>query len=220
MTTTETTPIRILIADDHAVVRQALRIMLEMTPDVTVVAEASDGAQAVELAQQLSPDIVLMDVRMEGMDGVEATRRLREVAPQIPVLILTGFGADDYLVQAIEAGAHGFLLKDSSQEEVVKAIRRVAEGDAHLTPAMLRALLDELAHRTHEVKPPHARLTPREQDVLRALARGLSNEEIAKELFISIKTVKTHLGSIFSKLHVEGRSQAILYAIRQGMVQV
>ncbi len=213
-------PIRILIAEDHAIVRQSVKIMLEMEPEFIVVGEAEDGEQALELAGKVDPDLVLMDIRMEGMDGVEATRKLRERLPSIGVLILTGFGDDAILLQAVEAGAHGFLLKDATAEELKKAILRVVAGESHMTPSLLRKLLDELAVREVSHHPAHADLTPREREVLEALARGMSNEEIATELVISEKTVKTHLGSIFGKLQVPGRAQAMLYAIREGLVEV
>ncbi len=211
---------RILIAEDHAVVRQSVRVMLEMEPEFVVVGEAEDGQQALDLSEKVDPDLILMDIRMDGMDGVEATRILRERSPSIGILILTGFGDDAVLLQAVEAGAHGFLLKDASAEELKKAILRVVAGESHMTPALLRKLLDELATREELPHPAHSELTPREHEVLEALARGLSNEEIANELVISEKTVKTHLGSIFGKLHVDGRAQAMLYAIREGLVEV
>lgn len=212
--------IRVVIAEDHAVVRQSLRVMLEIDAGVLVVGEAVDGQQAVDLTQQLKPDLVLMDVRMEGMDGVNATRRLRELCPDTPVLILTGFGEDEILVKAVEAGARGFLLKDATATELKDAIHRVVNGESLVTPSLLRKLLDEFAQRGRTAPPAPMNLTPREREVLRALARGLSNEDIARELVISEKTVKTHLGRIFSKLHVEGRAQAMLYAIREGIVEV
>jgi DNA-binding NarL/FixJ family response regulator len=154
------------------------------------------------------------------MDGVEATRRLRQELPHVGVLVLTGYGEDAVLLKAVEAGAHGFLLKDASAAEVKEAIQRVVRGESLVTPSLLRRLLNEFSQREREIQPAHADLTPRELEVLEALAQGLSNEEIAKELVISEKTVKTHLGNIFSKLHVEGRVQAMLYAIRQGLVKV
>lgn len=194
--------------------------MLEMEQNFTVVGEADDGEQALALAEELTPDLVLMDIRMDGMDGVEATRILRERSPDIGILVLTGFGDDAIMLQAVEAGAHGFLLKDASAEEVKQAIERVVRGESHMTPTLLRKLLEELAEREKQPAPAHADLTPREWEVLQALARGLSNEQIAEELVISQKTVKTHLGNIFGKLHVNGRAQAMLYAIQEGLVEV
>lgn len=220
MTETEYAPIRIVIAEDHAVVRQALRVMLEMEPDVTVVGEAVDGEEAAKLTEEHNPDLVVLDVRMEGMDGVAATRKIRDQNPETAILILTGFGDEDILVNAVEAGAHGFLLKDATHEELLDAIRRLVKGESLITPSLLRRLLDEFVHRHEEPQPAHNQLTPRETEVLQALARGLRNEEIARELVISEKTVKTHLTNIFGKLQVEGRSQAIIYAIRHGLVNV
>jgi DNA-binding NarL/FixJ family response regulator len=211
---------RIIIADDHQVVREAIRVMLEMEPEFEVVGEASDGQQALQLADQLRPDLALMDIRMDRMDGVEATRVLRQRHPAMGVLILTGFGDDEVLLNAVEAGAQGFLLKDASADEVKSAILRVVQGESHMTPSLLRKLLDELAQRERRPEPAHSELTPREREVLLALSRGLTNEEIARELVISEKTVKTHLGSIFGKLHVDGRAQAMLYAIREGLVEL
>jgi NarL family two-component system response regulator LiaR len=212
--------LRIVIADDHAVVRQSLRLMLELDEEVDVVGEAADGAEAVAMAQELHPDLVLMDIRMEGMDGVQATRRLRELEPDLPVLVLTGFGEDQILLDAVEAGAQGFLLKDATSAEVKDAIRRVVNGESLVTPSLLRKLLEEFSQRGKQTPPAHADLTPREMEVLLAVAEGKSNEEIARALVISEKTVKTHLGKIFSKLEVDGRAQAMLYAIREGLVDV
>jgi DNA-binding NarL/FixJ family response regulator len=220
MSETEYAPIRIVIAEDHAVVRQALRVMLEMEPDVTVVGEAVDGEEAAKLTEEHKPDLVVLDVRMEGMDGVEATRKIRKQNPETAILILTGFGDEDILVNAVEAGAHGFLLKDATHDELLDAIRRLVKGESLITPSLLRRLLDEFVHRQEEPRPAHNQLTPRETEVLQALARGLRNEEIARELVISEKTVKSHLTHIFGKLQVEGRSQAIIYAIRHGLVDV
>jgi DNA-binding NarL/FixJ family response regulator len=212
--------LRLIIAEDHAVVRQSLRLMLEMDDEVDVVGEAVDGGQAVSMAQELHPDLVLMDIRMEGMDGVEATRRLKEVEPNVPVLILTGFSEDQILLKAVEAGAQGFLLKDATAAEVKDAIRRVVNGESLVTPSLLRKLLEEVSQRSKETHPAHSDLTPREMEVLLAVAQGKSNEEIARALVISEKTVKTHLGKVFSKLQVDGRAQAMLYAIREGLVEV
>jgi len=212
--------LRLIIAEDHAVVRQSLRLMLEMDDEVDVVGEAVDGGQAVSMAQELHPDLVLMDIRMEGMDGVEATRRLKEVEPEVPVLILTAFSEDQILLKAVEAGAQGFLLKDATATEVKDAIRRVVNGESLVTPSLLRKLLDEFSQRSKETHPVHSDLTPREMEVLLSVAQGKSNEEIARALVISEKTVKTHLGKVFSKLQVDGRAQAMLYAIREGLVEV
>jgi DNA-binding NarL/FixJ family response regulator len=208
------------VVEDHAVVRQSLHVMLDMDPDVVVVGEATNGEEAIARVRELHPDLVLMDVRMEGMDGVEATRRLRDIAPGVAVLILTGFGEDEILLRAVEAGAHGFLVKDASASEVIEAIRRVASGESLVTPALLRRLLLEFSQRQRETRGPPSDLTARELQVLKALGRGMSNEEIARELVISERTVKTHLSRIFGKLQVSGRAQAMLYAIRHGLVEL
>src|SRR3990170_2939180 len=181
--------------------------MLDMDPDVVVVGEAVNGKEAIARVQELHPDLVLMDVRMDGMDGVEATRRLRDLAPGVAVLILTCFGEDEILLRAVEAGAHGFLVKDASAAEVVDAIRRVASGESLVTPALLRRLLGAFSQRQRDQREPTSDLTAREIQVLKALGRGLSNDEIAKELVISERTVKTHLTRVFSKLQVTGRAQ-------------
>jgi len=213
-------PVRVLLAEDHEMVSEAMRIMLELEPSVEVVGEAANGEEALSLSQSLNPDLVLMDIRMGGMDGVEATRRLGAICPEIPVLILTGFAEDRYLLQAVEAGARGFMLKDATQYELIDAIIRVAGGESMVSPSLLRRLLEMFARRNGEGRKIQDDLTPREMEVLQSLAKGLTNERIANELSISKKTVKTHLGSIYGKLEVECRSQAILHAIRQDWVQV
>ncbi len=212
--------IRIVIAEDHAVVRRALVVMLGTHPDLSVVGEATNGEEAVALAKELAPDVVILDVRMEGMDGVEATRLLQEACPEVAILILTGFDDVDILRASVEAGAHGFLLKDATEEELLEAIRRLVKGESLITPRLLRSFLADVSERQEGSQPTRAELTPRELEVLEALTRGLRNEDIARELVISEKTVKCHLTSIFAKLQVEGRSQAILYAIRHGLVEV
>lgn len=213
-------PIRVVIADDHAVVRQAIHMMLELEQDIRVVGEASGGREAVALCEDLGPDLILMDIRMKGMDGVQATRLLRDVCPGIAVLVLTAFADDQSLLHAVEAGAHGFLLKEASKEELLDAIRRVVRGESLITPSMLRRLLSKFAERSRRASAGSIHLTSREVEVLQALAQGLSNESIAAKLGISQKTVKTHLGNIFRKIQVDNRSQAILFALREGLVEV
>ncbi len=210
----------VLIADDHAIVREGLRTILGFQEGVEVVGEASDGLEAVDLAQRLLPDVVLMDIRMSKLDGVEATRRIKAQNPQIGVIVLTNYDDDRYVFEGIEAGASGYLLKDISSDDLSEAIHRVARGESLMAPSVLRKVLDEFAHRAEERELPREGLTPRELEVLQALAQGLKNEEIAKELFITEKTVKSHLGSIFSKLGVHDRSQAILYAIKHKLVDI
>jgi DNA-binding NarL/FixJ family response regulator len=212
--------IRVLIADDHAIVREGLRTILGFQEGVEVVGEASDGQEVVALAESLAPDVILMDIRMSKLDGVEATRRIKAQNPQIGVIVLTNYDDDRYVFEGIEAGASGYLLKDISSDDLAQAIRRVAQGESLMAPSVLRKVLDEFAHRAEERELLHEALTPRELEVLQALARGLKNEEIAEELFITEKTVKSHLGRIFSKLGVSDRSQAILYAIKHRLVDI
>ncbi len=212
--------IRVLIADDHPIVREGLRTILGFQEGIEVVGEASDGLEAVDLAQKLLPEVVLMDIRMSKLNGVEATRRIKAHNPEIGVIVLTNYDDDRYVFEGVEAGASGYLLKDISFDELSEAIHRVARGESLMAPSVLRKVLDEFAHRAEERELPHEGLTPRELEVLQSLAQGLKNEEIAKELFITGKTVKSHLGSIFSKLGVNDRSQAILYAIKHKLVDI
>jgi DNA-binding NarL/FixJ family response regulator len=214
--------IRVLIADDQALVRGGFRVILDSETDIEVVGEAVDGQQALKLAAGLSPDVVLMDIRMPGMDGIAATKRLRSRTGEGPrVLILTTFDHDEYLYDAIRAGASGFLLKNVSPSHLVHAVRTVAAGDALLDPALTRKLMDEFAKRP----APGARgperlseLTDREIDVLRLVARGLSNTDIARELIIGAATVKTHVSNILAKLDVHDRVQAVVIAYETGLV--
>jgi DNA-binding NarL/FixJ family response regulator len=219
--------IRVLLVDDQPLLRTGFRLILEAEPDVAVVGEAGDGAAAIELARSLLPDVVLMDIRMPGMDGIEATRRLvreRAVSHDPRVLILTTFDLDEYIVEAIRVGASGFLLKDAPPEDLVEAIRVVAAGDAIVAPRVTRRLLDRFASRLpamRETTPPAAleSLTEREREVLRHVARGMSNAEIAAELVVSETTVKTHVGNVLAKLHLRDRVQAVVYAYENGLTQ-
>jgi DNA-binding NarL/FixJ family response regulator len=213
--------IRVLIADDQELVRTGFRMILASEPDLTVVGEAGDGLEAVELARGLEADVVLMDIRMPGLDGIEATRRLLAVRAATRVLILTTFDLNEYVYEALRAGASGFLLKDAPAVQLVTAIRVVAAGDALLAPSVTRRLIAEFAQRP----PPSARpvameeLTERELEVLRLVARGLSNAEIAKELFVGDATVKTHVARILMKLDLRDRVQAVVAAYESGLVQ-
>jgi DNA-binding NarL/FixJ family response regulator len=213
--------VRVLIADDQELVRTGFRMILKAEPDLDVVGEAGDGRDAVELARGLRADVVLMDIRMPGMDGLEATRRLTATAPDTRVLMLTTFDANEYVYEALRAGASGFLLKDAPAAQLVTAIRVVAEGEALLAPSVTRRLIAQFARRP----PPSAKpdelseLTARELEVLRLVARGLSNAEIAKELFVSGATVKTHVARILGKLGLRDRVQAVVAAYESGLVQ-
>jgi DNA-binding NarL/FixJ family response regulator len=212
------TKLRVVIADDQPMMRAGFKAVLEATGDIQVVAEASNGEEAVSAAGELAPDVVLMDIRMPGMDGIEATRRL----PRQRVLILTTFGLDQYIIDALRAGASGFLLKDAPTQEVVAAVRAVAAGDAVLSGAVTRQLLDQVARR---LPAPVSRrpaeldhLTEREHEVLRMLANGLSNAEIAAALVVSEATVKSHVSHLLGKLGLRDRVQAVIYAYETRLI--
>jgi DNA-binding NarL/FixJ family response regulator len=219
--------IRLLLADDQPLIRTGFRMILEETDDIEIVGEAQDGAEAVRLAADLDPDVTLMDVRMPGVDGIEATRRIVARNAASRILILTTFDLDEYAFSALRAGASGFVLKDVPVDELARAIRSVANGDAVVSPRITRRLLD--VHATHLPDPSqrttrraHAaldHLTPREQEVLLAVASGLSNIEIAEKLVVSEATVKTHVGSILSKLNLRNRVQAVIFAYDVGLVR-
>ena len=211
--------IRVLIADDHAVVRQGLRTFLALQDDMEVVADAADGEEAVRAAREHAPDIVLMDLVMPNMDGVEATRRIASERPATRVIALTSFLEDDKVLPAVRAGAAGYLLKDVGPPELVRAIRTVHGGEALLHPAVAARVLEEVAAPAPPPAPPRAEpgLTPREREVLALVARGLANKRIAQELGIAEKTVKIHVSRILHKLGVADRTQAALYAVREGL---
>jgi DNA-binding NarL/FixJ family response regulator len=213
--------IRVLIADDQALVRAGFHAILESQDDIEVAGEAADGQEAVELAREVRPDVVLMDIRMPGLDGLEATRRLLRDNGAAKVLMLTTFDLDEYLYEAMRAGASGFLLKDVPRDQLINAVRTVAVGDALLAPALVRRLVEDFVRRP----PPGTRvpaeveeLSERELDVLKLLARGLSNSEIAKALFVSETTVRTHVTHILSKLRLRDRVQAVVLAYESGLV--
>jgi DNA-binding NarL/FixJ family response regulator len=214
--------ITVLIADDQAMVRQGFGALLSAQPDLLVVGDAADGSDAVTRARTLDPDVVLMDVRMPVMDGLEATRRLLADGGDRPkVLILTTFDLDDYVYEALRAGASGFLLKDAPADELVHAVRVVAGGEALLAPSVTRRLIGEFAARPRRDRPrPTAlnALTPRETDVLRLIARGRSNSEIAADLVVAEQTVKTHIGRILGKLALRDRAQAVVFAYETGLI--
>ena len=204
--------IRVVLADDHAVVRQGLRTFLDLQDDIEVVAEAADGHEAVDATERLDPDVVLLDLVMPGLDGLGALRQLREHRAR--VLVLTSFGDDDKLFSALRAGAAGYLLKDVQPTELVRAIRAAHAGESPLSPAVATRIVEEVAQGAASA---HDDLTPRELDVLTLIARGRSNKVIARELGVAEKTVKTHVSHILAKLGVSDRTQAALYAVKQGL---
>ncbi len=212
--------IRVAIADDQALVRTGFRVILEAEPDLEVLGEAADGREIVELVNARRPNVVLMDVRMPHLDGIEATRRLTALPHPPRILMLTTFDLDEYVYEALRAGASGFLLKDSGADELLHAVRVVAAGDALLSPSITRRLIADYARRPPASDQPAAlaELTPRELEVLRLLARGLSNREIARELVLGEATVKTHVARIFAKLDLHDRAQAVVLAYETGLV--
>jgi len=214
-----TPSIRILVADDHGVVRQGIRALLATVTDIEVVGEAENGREAVSEVERLQPDVILMDLVMPEMDGIEAIRRITDHQPQARILVLTSFAADDKVFPAIKAGALGYLLKDSSPEELVEAIRQVHQGESSLHPAIARKLLQELSHPPKQPQTPEP-LTGREVEVLKLVASGRSNQEIAEELVISEATARTHVSNILRKLHLASRTQAALYALREGLASL
>jgi DNA-binding NarL/FixJ family response regulator len=210
--------IRVLIADDHAVVRQGLRTFLDLQADIDVVGEAADGEEAVALAAEHAPDVILLDLVMPRLDGIGALRRLRETAPAARVIVLTSFGEDERLFTALRAGASGYLLKDVEPAELVRSIRTVHAGGAPLSPAVAARVVEELASGGGAGRAASYDLTPRELEVLCLIARGRSNKRIALELGVAEKTVKTHVSHVLAKLGLSDRTQAALYAVREGLV--
>ncbi|KMY28147.1 LuxR family transcriptional regulator [Lysinibacillus xylanilyticus] len=210
--------IRVLIADDHHVVRRGLLFFLKTQKDIEVVGEAKNGLEAVALAESIQPDIILMDLVMPEMDGIQATKRIKAKFPQIEILMLTSFSDRDHVVPAMEAGAAGYQLKDIEPDELVLSIRRIMRGENTLHPEATTTLEMD---RQESINAPHvlSPLTPREQDVLAELTKGKSNREIASSLFVTEKTVKTHISNIFTKLQVQDRTQAALYAVKHGLTE-
>jgi DNA-binding NarL/FixJ family response regulator len=210
------TEIRVLIVDDHAVVREGLRAFLELQEGIAVVGEAADGNDAIDAALRLRPGVILMDLVMPELDGVSAMRSLRERLPEARVIVLTSFLDDDKLLPALRAGAAGYLLKNADPQEVVRAVRAASDGRAVIDPVVAARLVETLA--ADEGEDPLDRLTPREREVLALIGRGFPNKLIARELEVSEKTVKTHVGHVLAKLGVNDRTQAAVYAVRSGLV--
>jgi NarL family two-component system response regulator LiaR len=212
-------PITVMIVDDHEMVRKGARGYLEAQPDISVVAEAESGTEAVRLAREHVPDVVLMDLVMPGMDGVEATRQVKDVSPRTRIIILTSYHEDEHIFPALQAGAISYLLKDVKASELVEAIQRAAKGEATLHPRVATRLIKQLSSRETERGYLFTALTEREMEVLKLIARGLTNQKIAEQLVISIGTVKGHISNILSKLHLADRTQAAVFAWQEGIVR-
>jgi DNA-binding NarL/FixJ family response regulator len=208
------------LADDHAVVREGTKELLEREPDLEVIAEASDGREAVQLAIRERPDVVVMDFSMPQLNGIQATRQIKAVAPGIAILVLTAYDSDQYIIGFLEAGAAGYLLKDVHIDEVIKAIRAVHAGESVLHPAVARRVIDRFVLPAEKRSAVDALddLTEREMEVLRLAAKGMSNRQIAAELVISVRTVQTHLNNVFNKFGVGSRTEAVIYALRKGWI--
>lgn len=211
--------IRVLLVDDHAIVRKGVRALLLTELDIDVVGEAQDGAAAVTLAERLRPDVILMDLMMPNVDGIDAIRRIMQRQPDARIVVVTSFATDEKLFPAIKAGALGYLLKDSGPDDLVQAIRRAHQGETVLHPSIARKVLQELSRPRQQPKTSNP-LTERELDVLKLVAAGMSNQEIADTLVVSEATVRTHVSSILSKLHLASRVQAALYALREGIARL
>lgn len=211
--------IKLLIVDDHAVLRDALRALLSLSEDIEIVGEASEGAEAVEKVQTLEPDVVVMDLGMPKMDGLEATRRIKKKFPKVKVLVLTQHDNREYILSAIKAGASGYVPKRALGSELVLAIRSVNQGQSFLYPSAAAALIDDYVHRVEE-KDPYETLTGREREILKLIAEGNTSRKIAEMLFISIKTVQGHRNKIMEKLDIHNRTELIKYAMRKGLVSM
>lgn len=220
----ESEKLRVLVVDDHALFRRGLQMVLEQESDLELVGEASDGAEAVEIAQGSMPDIILMDVRMPKRSGIEATAQIKDLMPHVKILMLTISDEEADLYEAIKAGASGYLLKEIPIEEVADAIRSVWAGQSRISPSMASKLLNEFAAiskaSTEKLEIPSPRLTDREMEVLNLVAKGMNNRDIAKELYISENTVKNHIRNILEKLHLHSRMEAVVYAVREKMIEI
>mgnify|MGYP001137931491 CR=1 FL=1 len=212
-------PIRIFIADDHGVLRAGLRTLLNAEPDMTVVGEAADGYEAIRLAEELRPDVVLLDISMPGPGGIEVTRRLRQRIPQTRVLILTVHEDESLLLEALRVGAAGYIIKRAVESELINAIHAVWRGDLYVHPAMTRALLRDLQPSAIPEESPPEPLTPREVEVLRLVAQGYTNRQIAEALNISVRTVETHRANLTAKLHLNSRVELVRYAREHGLLE-
>jgi len=215
--------ISLLLADDHTVVREGTRELLEREPDMKVVGEAGDGEQAVRLVSELQPDVVIMDIAMPKLSGIEATRQIKTLCPSTAVLVLTAYDNDQYVFALLEAGAAGYLLKDVRSQELINAIRAVNAGESVLHPAITRKVINRFAFRAKEPKPEEKKLdqlTEREMEVLKLAAKGMTNKDIAHHLTLSTRTVHTHLSNIFSKMQVGSRTEAILFALKEGRLSL
>ena len=208
--------IRILIADDHPIVRQGLELVVSVQPDLELVAQASNGEEAVQLAQETQPDVIVMDLQMPVKDGLTAIAEIQELGVRSNILVLTSFPEDEMVISAVKSGATGIMLKDSPPEKLLEAIRTVNRGESALHPTIARRLMDEV-RQPSRLLPPEDPLTPREIEVLKCLAQGWTNREIALKLDVSVRTVTTHVRNILDKLHLENRTQAALYAVEQGI---
>ena len=213
------TPITVLIVDDHEVVRQGLQAYLDALPDIDVVGEAASGAAAVSEARECIPDVVLMDLVMEGVDGVEATRMVKNASPRSQIVVLTSYHQDEHIFPALQAGAISYILKDVKMEELADAVRRAAKGEATLHPRVAARVIQEIHGARSQTVNPFTELTDREMEVLKLIANGLNNSRIAEQLVISENTVKGHVSNILSKLHLADRTQAAVYAWQQGIVR-
>ena len=216
--------IRVMIVDDHALFRRGLQMVLEQEPDIEVVGEAGDGGDALAMAQEKMPDVVLMDVRMPGRGGIDATEKIKEAMPHVKILMLTVSDEEADLFDALKAGASGYLLKDTSIEEVADAVRKVSRDESLISPSMANKLVSEftsMVKRADEKQSvPQPRLTDREMEVLKLVAKGRNNRDIAKELFISENTVKNHIRNILEKLHLHSRMEAVVYAVREKLLEI